>query len=304
LDCDAGRCPEFRWVQSDAPVVNLTADSTNLYWYSDDTVWQALKADVTSVTVSLVDVSDLEGLAADGSHVYWIEQGSVSRIPVDGGPTEQISTAKANLPTSLALSENNVYWTNSCDPSSGTVWMAAKDGSDPMPTGVSNLQNCPREIVVSGADPYWVNAPDAAGTVCKGVVGTTIPQPLGGSYHASLLAADPSEPSYVYYAEQTALDGYGIFRVTRDFSNQTAKKLASGAGQVGGLAASGGMVYWTTTATSSKVCSVSRVAAEGGDVLELSSLTPSDCGGIAVSDGFVYWVRTNGAKFEIARVAK
>jgi hypothetical protein len=52
----------------------------------------------------------LGGLAADGSHVYFVLSGSVMKMPVNGGNLIPVATNRPNL-TAVAVDATHVYWT-------------------------------------------------------------------------------------------------------------------------------------------------------------------------------------------------
>jgi hypothetical protein len=60
---------------------------------------------------------DAEGLAVDGTNVYWGSNGTVRQMPVGGGTIVTLASAQSS-PQYIAIDAANVYW---ADTSGGQV---------------------------------------------------------------------------------------------------------------------------------------------------------------------------------------
>jgi hypothetical protein len=129
----------------------------HLYWtnYGSGTVMRA-NLDGTGVTTLVSGrTNHLYGLAADASHIYWIEadavgNGTVMRANLDGTGMTTLASGQS-APIGIAVDANYVYWANG----DSTIMRANLDG-----TGVSIWRNTgpgviPQWVAVDANHVYW-----------------------------------------------------------------------------------------------------------------------------------------------------
>jgi len=56
-------------------------------------------------------ITNIGPLVVDAKSVYWVSDGAISKVPLDGGQVTQLLAAQRTAPTSLALDSKYVYFT-------------------------------------------------------------------------------------------------------------------------------------------------------------------------------------------------
>lgn len=140
-----------------------------------------------------VDQADPRGVAVDGTHVYWTNQGDgrVQRVPQGGGEAERFADGEA-APLGIAVDATHVYWVNRTN---GQVRRAALAGGEPE----TLRQAAPgaRKLVLDGGRLHWTTF-DGTQVLRVDVDGSNLlvlavgEQPLG-------LALDPTHAFFTDY---------------------------------------------------------------------------------------------------------
>lgn len=145
-------------VQSGGQVRDLALDEQYIYWYLyDGTVSRAPKAggDTQQLLDNIGDGSSGQ-IAVDEANVYVAytvddrtTRGGVVMAPKEGG--DGVTLVSNVTPLSLALDDNNVYWTTQ----NGYVKAAPRAGGPP--TSLVTAQYAPRWLFVNSRGVYWLN---------------------------------------------------------------------------------------------------------------------------------------------------
>jgi len=95
-----------------------------------------------------------EGIASEGTHVYWTNynEGTIGRAGSDGSEPDQSFISGAKTPFGLAVGADHIYWTNVIN---NTIGRANLDGSEADQSFIS--ANSPGGIAVGDEHVYWVN---------------------------------------------------------------------------------------------------------------------------------------------------
>ncbi|MCU0691153.1 MAG: hypothetical protein MUF54_07125 [Polyangiaceae bacterium] len=190
------------------------------------------------------------GIATDGKHVYWANQGNlnsqltntnqgyIARVSVKGGNVELLTPPQED-PWSVALGGSYVYWANAGD---GLEYAGEGTGSAIM------------RVAKTGG----------------------VPEQLSAERYATALAVDST---HIYYTDGELGE---VRRLPLDGGTPTT--IADGQGNPANIAMDDSYVAWT----SSVMGTISSYAKLSGavSVLALNQLSPS---GVAVLDGVVYW---------------
>lgn len=109
-------------------------------------------------TPLVTGVTNPDGIAVHGSHVYYTEVGRIRRVPVDGG--QAITVAMAQTSGAIAVDAAGVYWANGTE---GTVMTAGLDGGGSRV--LASGQKMPTRLALDACHIYWLDI--GAGTVMK-----------------------------------------------------------------------------------------------------------------------------------------
>jgi len=121
---------------------SIAVDAHYVYWTTGWSRLMRVSLDGSEVT-ELVDDSAMSygfsAIALDATHIYWSSRGelgpnmgSVSKIPLEGGPITTLATGQSD-PSRIAVDANNVYWTNVGDFNENVGLMKVPiDGGDPV----------------------------------------------------------------------------------------------------------------------------------------------------------------------------
>jgi hypothetical protein len=147
-DGDGGQTTAL-WQQADASALEIAVDEAWVYWTVDGVgVFRAPKG---GGDASLLASGAAEGLALDGTRIYWTEhlaRGSVRADDKAGGAPAIVAAAQTS-PSRVAIDEANVYWVSDI---SDAIAMAPKDG------GAVTVLAQGKEVKIGGiaVDETWV----------------------------------------------------------------------------------------------------------------------------------------------------
>ena len=216
LRCKLGGCGASpTTVTAQAPIIySLAVDATNAYWIGEDTnskvaLFRTPKGGANGAAITLATstaaTKDFNKLATDGINVYFsADDGMIRRVPVAGGTVTVIGKSVGEA-DNLVLDENNVYWSVG-DPNTGTINMAAKDGSTPnLGTILTGSQDLPLGLAVDQTNLYWVNGGSAlggnTGTIMTCTLGSCTPKALAkGQLTPFSVAVDAKAIYWTNYA--------------------------------------------------------------------------------------------------------
>ena len=226
-------------------------------------------------------------LAVHSANVYWISGIAVMKVPTTGG--DPITLTQQNVPTAIAVDDNNVYWSNyDYTPQTGSVMKIPLAGGNPVTLAQGPYYA--NSIAIDANNVYWTGYKygDDSPT------GSVMKVPLTGG-DVTTLAQGQSEPgsvavddTSVYWNGYSTDNGGSITKVALAGGVPVTLALGlSGAGAmgIGPIAVSGTGVYWGNSMTiplTGKVAPVS-LSPGGGGALGLSN-------GIALDGTSVYWV--------------
>jgi Abnormal spindle-like microcephaly-assoc'd, ASPM-SPD-2-Hydin len=195
----------------------VAVDAAHIYWTERHFIagrHPHLGGDIGRSNLNGSDVQNLfiptgpdpSALAADGSHIYWVNagQGAIGRATAIGGAVTQRFIAGLVKPTGLALGVNGayMYWSSAA----GTIGRANYDG-----TGIDNRfitgADHPRAVAVDASHIYWVNA---NGTIGRADLdGTDVDQAfITGAHFAVGLAVNAGGAAGQASASQSSLSGF------------------------------------------------------------------------------------------------
>jgi hypothetical protein len=319
--CQDGRCQVFPVEQKPDAIVDIAADTTNLYFATADTVYAEPLSQLGAGS-TITGLTNVKHLAVgDDGTVYWVSPGTVSTAQFGATPVvaQTLVAMDADNPGGIAVDGTYVYWTNtwtssscsspnpdagSCQcPGSGTIWRAPKTGG--APDNLAYLQECPTALVVADQSPYFVNTTNLGSVVCTAANHSV--SYVESRYHSDYPGSDGSHVYYVTYDGPPPSD-YTVNQKPVPPSPEPSARIGAGNGTVGGLVAQGGDVYWTAAevdGSGARWCVVHAVTAAFGP-FELTRAPAEGCGRITLGNGYVYWVQQRGASdpYEISRTAR
>lgn len=178
-------------------------------------------------------------IAVDDTNAYYSDQTSVVAIPLAGGAPLSLAPGQG-LPTSLALEDGRLYWTNFTE---GTV------RSVPVAGGTSTVlvsgQSYPQFVAVAGADVYWVNSPGYPDAVSVVPRDESEPSVLYSTSNGiSSIAADASGAYFTVGADPGSPETGMLVHASP--SGDEIVTLAEGQASPRGVALRDGQVYWVT----------------------------------------------------------
>jgi len=229
------------------------------------------------------------GIVSDGSHVYWTNAGdgstatgSLMRVPVGGGPVEELANGLIN-PSEVDVDDTNVYWVayGTSGPNGGLSTVPKAGGPQvDLVTGYTQVW----DLVVVGTSGsarvyYTCNQCDG------GVAGRVEWVPVSGGTptevadQQGLPASITTAGDYVYWVNRDSQ------QVMRADTNGAGLEMTADADAADGITAGEAFLFWTA----SEQDTVYRMPLLGGTVEQLASGNAYSFG-IAADEDFVYFL--------------
>ena len=216
--------------------------ATRLYWVNEaadqgsaGTINEA-NLDGTSPQAIITGQNFPFGVAVDGSHLYWTDEGTgtINEANLDGTSPQAIITGQ-NRPFGLAVDGSHLYWANE---NSGTINEANLDGTDPQT--IITGQDTPTGLAFDGSHLYWADGDLVNGTINEANLDGTDPQtivtgqigPVGVAVDGGHLYWDNYGAGYIGTIDEANLDG------------TDPQTIVTGQNRPFGLAVEGGHLYW------------------------------------------------------------
>lgn len=252
------------------------------------------------------------GLALGGGYVYFTSStaGTVSRVPVTGGPVEIIATGQSG-PQGIAVDAAQVYWTNPAG--SNTVMRADITGALPAtPIVMASGQAGPLGIAVDATHAYWTST---GGLVSKTPLDAVSPMAPTVLCSGALQPADISTPlglaldgPYAYFTNGFfGLTTATVVRVQRaNAATSLCEVMVRGQTRPTGVALDASNMYWTSwAAAGTDTVSSCQKGAYCNTPTVLASLQQMPSGAtnhqMITADGpYLYW--GNGGEAKVMRV--
>jgi hypothetical protein len=216
------------------------------------------------------------GIAVDGTNVYWTTVDSVRTVPAAGGTPSTLVSGLFNA-SAIAVDGNSVYFTTN-SPVRGTVMKVSKAGGSPIT--LASGQASPSGLAVDGVNVYWATFDGQTIMQVPADGGTAITLASGGAGFPSEVAVSGG---YVYWTDQLdvsrAIVGSGGATIlTADVGSALAVDASS--------------VYFVTFAGT-----IMKMPSAGGVTTTLATFQPSamyENYRMAVDGAFVYWTADFG----------
>ena len=219
------------------PLPVFASDGTHVYFANK---WTIKKVPIEGGPVEQLAVGGfyVEDMVTDGLFVYWIQGpgSAILKVSVDGGPVSVVADGGSGPPGPLALDSTYVYWIDHWD----TIRRAPKGGGAvvTLATGLPFLSG----ITVDGANIFF--SEQDTGSIQK--------MPVDGGDIVTLMTTDPFSWIMLAFDQQYifTIDQGQVWRVPKAGGARglIAEELASEVGFPNGIATDGrGGVYWTET---------------------------------------------------------
>ena len=238
--------------------------------------WPVGGTDLPSPTPLAVARSHPFAIAADGTSVYWTEDGSIMSVPRDGGASNRL--ASATSARAIAVDAENVYWADS------TGVMRVPLGGGTPATLFSGPTNA-LGLAVDETHVYWTDA--TAGTVLR------VPR-LGGTT-TKVATGEPTAMGIALDGERVvwAIGQPGTIEAVSLRGGEQVK-LASDEGAPQQVALDALNVYWTNDGGGTALGTVMEAPLAGGAAITLATgqINPLGIATASVEGAgtYVYWV--------------
>lgn len=241
----------------------IAVDDQNVYFANSNE--SAVRSIPKAGGAPVVITSDIDGvvaIAVDSTHVYFSGTSKISRVPLSGGPNEEIFRAK----------ESNVgIVTMKLDPSG--LYFYASSGGDGGAITKLPLEGSPPIIVTDG-----LQAGDAL-TVADGFLYFV----ENGNSWTTTDVTDPESGE----TSEVALEGSGTLKKWRIDGSEPPVTLTDGQALTSSVAVSEGYVYWAGGDAGTARTPLRRMPIEGGAVEDLGD--PTIVGQLTPCPGGVCW---------------
>lgn len=248
--------------------------------------------------VALVPVDDAifkgpRSIVVDSTHVVWtnlgwddysgVVPGSVTRVPLAGGPVEVVVDLAENGRAALgvALDATTIFFTAGggfVSPDDGTYRVPLTGGATSQIDAVGNV------IAVDDTHVYW-GGNDVKGTCCPGVI-RRMPKGGGDVEHVatgpSLIGDMVLDATHVFW---TTYESGAVMRATLDGSEVV--ELASGLDEPGAIVVAGDTLYVIATGGIDGVSAVLRMPTAGGEPEVV--VADGSAYALGVDEDNVYW---------------
>ena len=304
-ECLSGGCQPV--TVSSATGCALALDADNVYWVTSDAdaeVLMAMPSAGGAMRALARSPHDVTSLAVDTDNLYFASvisrgsslnghQGSLSSVPIRGGPTVTLTTGAFN-PSAIAVSGLTLYFT--------TLWRSNFNPDDQEPKGalmtvpvlgglastlVTGLEDAV-DVALDAKTVYWAQS-FGAGCTWGCVLGV----PLAGGAPITIVSnANTTQTS----VRALAVKGTDVYWTNDGISSAVMKHslldgdpivLASNQYEPRAIDVNATSVYWTTLDGT-----VKRVPRAGGGTTTLATGQCSACA-IAANDAFVFWIGCN-----------
>lgn len=247
-----------------------------------------------AITVLAKNQHASAALAADGSHVYWVEdvEGSVTRVPKRGGAIMMFYSSPAGgfmSPSTIAFDEKEVFWTEHVRQDSpgaagavlGSVMKLDKGGGKPTIVA-SGIRDELRSLAIDAKGVYWI----AGSAIMRAS------KAGGGVGPLTLKLAEPTsvgaDGKHVYWTQtgpaEKGNEGGTLLRQPPT-PGAKAETLASGLDKPTSVLVDDAGVCWVTSGT--------KISCMGKKAPFTSKVVGESTGGIADvthDEKFVYWL--------------
>lgn len=231
----------------------LAIDSANVYWSDDSGALRQVAKQGGSVT-TLVSTGASAQIAANGGEVYYAVSGtSVSRVGIDAGAGQSLSTS--GNPIDLVVLAGNVYWANA---TLGLIeYVSTSTGGtpstlvapDPEAGAGEFVSTTPvQNLITDGTSLYWNRSPAGsyAGAIMAVAAGGGSPSVVVNT-SADTPFSIATDGSQIYYLDIGATNS--LMRLPIGSSPATLTTTSVGSANIAGtsgptIAVDGTSVYW------------------------------------------------------------
>jgi hypothetical protein len=179
-------------------------------------------------------------LKVNATHVYFTTAfttpGLVMRIPLDGGPPEELTTGPS--PHTLVLDPANLYWTD-YSPGTGAIMAMPLDGGTAVVLAANQYQ--PHGLAVDGSHVYWTTFNDPGQIQKVGLDGGAVTLLADVQHYPNNLAVDDQ---FVYWTNSLAATGT-INKAPLDGSNTVGIEIAANQDWPYDIVVARQTLYWT-----------------------------------------------------------
>ena len=161
---DGSNAIELKSIKAVPMGITVDTDAEKLYWTNSRGRIQSADLDGSGIENVLLDLTDPKDIAVARGNVYWTQYdatesaGAVGIVnPTAQGAPRYISTG-SDMPESLVIGGNKVYWTEMTGTSSGTINSANLSGNND--TQLASIRAVPMGIAVDNARSklFWTNS--------------------------------------------------------------------------------------------------------------------------------------------------
>ncbi len=223
-------------------------------------------------------------LVVQGAYLYYINSGSIKRVPIAGGLPETLVTGE--MATSLALDATHVYFTVSGS-STGTVKKVPLAGGT-VTQLVPSILYSPGGIAVTATNAYFI----------EGGGGYLSYVPLSGGSQSNLYTSGPNGSGTVAIVGNTAVWSNLVSKQIRSvpLGGGASTVLATGVTWVHHVAVDSANAYFLQERSAVFDGGVYSVPLAGGAVTELATtIDPYYASDLAIDSTHIYWGEGNGA---------
>ena len=242
-------------------------------------------AGIDTELVSIPENSFVTRIAADGTHVYFVDWGgpTVQRVSVPDGEVDLVTTVAAGQAGfgGIAVDDTHVYFAMR---TTGGVWRAAKDLSNQKNAQLVAMAESPFGVAVDDENLFFIDT--AAGAVLRLELDSLGEgeQPPEVVVNASGLTAIAVDDEFLYYGAAGVLN-----RADKLGTNQGVVMLAAGLGNIWNVDVDDAHAY-VSLASSDEV---GRIPKEGGSYESLA--VTDQPWGLALGCTDVFWAE-NGTQ--------